>query len=257
MKGQSENKIVVVQNIIDRVFNIILLSVSILFLCVGIYALIDNHLVVKEADIPDSLKKLAMADRAYPDIQELQKTNEDIVAWLTLDDTPIDYPITQSKDNAKYLTVDYKGEHSIAGNPFVDHRNDFLNDNYTVIYGHRMNRNKMFGALVEYVDSSYLQRHRRGTITTAKGTFELEVISYSVEDVTKTKIYDLASIRNGKNEEIIKSIIEGGSTVNGSYPAERLQCDEVNGWQLILLSTCDKDSRHYRDVLLLRVGEEL
>ena len=257
MKGQSENKIVVVQNIIDRVFNIILLSVSILFLCVGIYALIDNHLVVKEADIPDSLKKLAMADRAYPDIQELQKTNEDIVAWLTLDDTPIDYPITQSKDNAKYLTVDYKGEHSIAGNPFVDHRNDFLNDNYTVIYGHRMNRNKMFGSLVEYVDSSYLQRHRRGTITTAKGTFELEVISYSVEDVTKTKIYDLASIRNGKNKEIIKSIIEGGSTVNGNYPAERLQSDEVNGWQLILLSTCDKDSRHYRDVLLLKVGEEL
>ena len=257
MKGQSENKIVVVQNIIDRVFNIILLSVSILFLCVGIYALIDNHLIVKEADIPDSLKKMAMADRAYPDIQELQKTNEDIVAWLTLDDTPIDYPITQSKDNAKYLTVDYKGDHSIAGNPFVDHRNDFLNDNYTVIYGHRMNRNTMFGSLVEYVDSSYLQKHRRGTITTTKGTFELEVISYSVEDVTKTKIYDLASIRNGKNEEIIKSIIEGGSTVNGSYPAERLQSDEVNGWQLILLSTCDKDSRHYRDVLLLRVGEEL
>ena len=57
MKGQSENKIVVVQNIIDRVFNIILLSVSILFLCVGIYALIDNHLIVKEADIPDSLKR--------------------------------------------------------------------------------------------------------------------------------------------------------------------------------------------------------
>ena len=155
------------------------------------------------------------------------------------------------------IIIRYKGDHSIAGNPFVDHRNDFLNDNYTVIYGHRMNRNKMFGSLVEYVDSSYLQKHRRGTITTTKGTFELEVISYSVEDVTKTKIYDLASIRNGKNEEIIKSIIEGGSTVNGSYPAERLQSDEVNGWQLILLSTCDKDSRHYRDVLLLRVGEEL
>ena len=78
-----------------------------------------------------------------------------------------------------------------------------------------------------------------------------------MEDVTKTKIDDLASIRNGKNKEIIKSIIEGGSTVNGSYPAERLQSDEVNGWQLILLSTCDKDSRHYRDVLLLKVGEEL
>ncbi|MCR5572999.1 MAG: hypothetical protein K6F57_04495 [Candidatus Saccharibacteria bacterium] len=69
-----------------------------------------------------------MADRAYPDIRELQRANDDIVAWLTLDDTLIDYPIAQSKDNAKYLTVDYKGEHSIAGNPFVDHRNDFLNE---------------------------------------------------------------------------------------------------------------------------------
>ena len=257
MKGRSKNKIIVLQNIIDRMFNIILLSVSILFLCVGIYALVDNHLIVKEADIPDSLKKSAMADRAYPDIRELQKTNKDIIAWLTLDDTLIDYPITQSEDNVRYLTTDYKGEHSIAGNPFVDYRNDFLNDDYTVIYGHRMNRNKMFGPLVEYADGSYLQKHRRGTITTAKGTFELEVISYSVEDVTKTKIYDLAGIQNGKNKEIIKSIIEGGSTINGSYPVERLQSSEVDDWQLMLLSTCDKDSRHYRDVLLLKVGEEL
>ena len=254
MGKQSEQRVIIVQKIFDRFFNTILLLVSVLFLGIGLYALIDNRLVVREADIPEDLKKTASADRAYPDINTLKKTNQEIVAWLTLDDTPIDYPITQTKDNSKYLTVDYKGKHSIAGNPFVDYRNSFLNDNYTIIYGHRMNQKKMFGSIVEYADASYLQKHRMGTMTTVSGTLKIEVLAYSVEDITKTEVYDFAKYRNGNNKELLNSIVKTASVINGAYPKERLQSDETSDWQLILLSTCDKDSRHYRDVLLLKVN---
>ena len=257
MKKQDEHKVAIAQKIIDKFFNTVLLFVSILFLGVGLYALVDNRLVVKEAEIPDSFKKSAMADRAYPDIGELKKTNNEIVAWLSIDDTPIDYPITQYTDNSKYLTTDYKNKHSIAGNPFVDYRNNFFKDDYTVIYGHRMNQKKMFGSIIEYADASYLQKHLSGTITIAETTFKLEVIAYSVEDVSRTNIYDLANNRNGKNQELLSSIARNATTINGNYTREKLQSKEINGWRLILLSTCDKDSRHYRDVLLLRVGEQI
>ena len=257
MKNQSEQKVIFVQKIFDKLFNTILLLVSILFLGVGLYALIDNRLVVHEADIPEDLKKAAMADRAYPDIETKKKTNKEIVAWLTLDDTPIDYPITQANDNSKYLTTDYKNKHSIAGNPFVDHRNSFLNDDYTIIYGHRMNQKKMFGSIIEYANASYLQKHRTGTITTTDGTFNLEVLAYSVEDVTKTELYDIAKNRNDNNKVLLKAIAATASTINGDYAKEKLQQDEVNDWKLIRLATCEKDSRHYRDVLLLRINGQI
>ncbi len=245
------------ENTIDGVLSVVLIFGSTLFVCVGCYSLADNHIVIKDAEISDNLKTSAKADREYPDIEELQKTNEDIVAWLTLDDTPVDYPITQSINNEKYINKDYKGDYSAAGNPFLDYRNDLLNDDYVVIYGHRMARKKMFGSLAEYSDSSYLEGHQTGAITTENGTFELEVISYSVKELGKTKIYNLLENRNGKNREIIEATTDADSVVNDNYSKEQLQSSEVDNWRLLLLSTCDKDSRHHRDVLLLRIGEAI
>jgi len=257
MKNAREiSTVVKVQAIIEKFFNIILLVVALLFLIVGVYALVDNRLIVKNAEIPDYFKQSAMADREYPDIRELQKTNPDIVAWLTLDNTPIDYPITMTKDNVKYLAADYAGKHSIAGNPFVDYRNNFLHDDYTIIYGHRMNHKKMFGSLTEYATPSYLQQHQTGSITTVEETYSLEVLLYSVENVMDTKVYDLVENRNGGNDAILKDLSSSATAINGKYQREDLLTKETRDWKLLLLSTCDKDSRHYRDVLLLRVLTE-
>lgn len=254
---RREHLVAIIQKIIEKFFDTILLFVSILFLSVGIYAIVDNRIIINEADIPEDFKQSAMADREYPDIRELQKTNRDLVAWLTLDDTKVDYPIAQTKDNSKYLTIDYAGNHSISGTPFVDYRNTFLNDDYTIIYGHRMNQQKMFGSIVEYADASYMQKHLRGTITTTEGTMELEVIAYSVEDLSKTILYDLSNNKNNHNSSILESISKTALTINGKYSRDYLRSEKTSKWKLLLLSTCDKDSRHYRDVLLLRIGEEL
>lgn len=255
--SKSSRIIAVIQAIIEKLFDSVLLVVSILFLGVGIYAIIDNRIVVREAEIPEDFKQSAMADREYPSIAELQKTNREIVAWLTLDDTRVDYPVAQAKDNSKYLSIDYAGNYAISGTPFVDYRNSFLHDDYTVIYGHRMNQQKMFGSIVEYTDASYMQKHLRGTITTEDGTFELEVLAYSVEDISKTKLYNLSNNRNGDNEMILKSISQTATAINGKYSREDLRSAKAEKWKLLLLSTCDKDSRHYRDVLLLRIGDEV
>lgn len=255
MKRRPDRNIALIQCVIDRFLNVTLLIISALFLVVGVYALVDNRLVIHEAEIPDSLKKSAMADREFPDIKELKNTNEEIIAWLTLDDTLVDYPITQAKDNAKYLTVNYKNEHSIAGNPFVDYRNNLATDHYSIIYGHRMNQKKMFGSLIEYANASYMQKHLTGTLTLPSGTLGLEVIAYSVIDITNTKIYDIAEKRINSNKEILKSISSSASAINGKYTRDYLQSDQAGQWRLLLLSTCDKNSKHYRDVLLLKIGD--
>ncbi len=254
---KKERGVVAVQNAIEKALNIILLVISLFFLCVGVYALVDHRLVIKDAEIPDDFKQSAIADRQYPDIKKLQETNKEIVAWLTIDNTPVDYPITKFSDNVKYLAKNYKSEYSLAGNPFVDYRNDFLKDDYTVIYGHRMNQKKMFGSLIEYGDASYMQSHLTGSITTTEGTRKLEVLLYSIENIKKTKAYDLVEMRNNNNVELLKSLSKNATTVNGKYSRDDLKKAEVGQWDLLLLSTCDKDSQHYRDILLLKIGDEI
>jgi len=246
-----------IQDIIERALNYVLLTVSLLFLFVGVYALLDNHLVVLSAEIPKDLKETSITDRGYPDIGDLHEINPEIIAWLNLDDTGVDYPITQNGDNVKYLTRDYKNEYALSGNPFVDYRNNFLHDDYTIIYGHRMNQKKMFGSLIQYADASFMQKHQAGTITTKDGTYALEVILYSVENINKTKIYDLVTRRNDSNAELLKALAKNATTINGKYTREELGNSKSKQWKLLLLSTCDKDSKHYRNVVLLKIGNKI
>ena len=52
--------------------------------------------------------------------QDLQKINPEIVGWITMDDTQINYPIVQAKDNDYYLFRNYKGEDMRAGSIFMN-----------------------------------------------------------------------------------------------------------------------------------------
>lgn len=89
--------------------------------------------------------------------QDLQKINPEIVGWITMDDTQINYPIVQAKDNDYYLFRNYKGEDMRAGSIFMDHRNDVKSQNRnTILYGHRMKDGSMFGSLKKMLDEDFL-----------------------------------------------------------------------------------------------------
>ena len=82
------------------------------------------------------------------DFSLLKQENEDIVGWIYCEGTPISYPVVQSGDNQYYLHRLINGEYNIAGSIFMDYRNNAeLEDNNTIIYGHNMKNNTMFGYL--------------------------------------------------------------------------------------------------------------
>ena len=78
---------------------------------------------------------------------------DDMVAWLTVDGTDIDYPVMQGTDNTIYLNTDPFGKYSLGGSIFLDSRNssDF-SDEYSLIYGHHMEFGRMFGSLDDFLD---------------------------------------------------------------------------------------------------------
>ena len=90
------------------------------------------------------------------DFESLRESGPDIIGWLNLPDTVINYPVTQTDDNEYYLHHLYDGTYNKVGCLFADYENkaDF-SDRNTIIYGHNMRDGSMFAVLNEYDEQSY------------------------------------------------------------------------------------------------------
>lgn len=173
-------------------------------------------------------------------LKEMNSENEDIVAWLVLNDTEVDYPVLKGKDNNYYLSHDYEGNYLVAGSIFMDYRND-INDDYLIIYGHHMDNGRMFGSLAKYRDEAYLAEHRSGTLFTLDKNYDLEVIGFTT--VSKTEgIYDLENSSNDIVDYFSRSAIDSDIF------------EHWNGERVVVLSTCNSN-RGYRDVVLAKIIE--
>lgn len=148
------------------------------------------------------------------DFSVLKQENEDIVGWLCLEDSPINYPVVQSNDNDYYLRRLVNGEYNIAGSLFMDYRNDSnLEDNNTIIYGHNMKNNTMFGSLQDYKNQDYYDNHKVMYYFTPGKNYIIELFTgYTIS--VDSDIYDLSVIDSSKLEELIsKSDFESNTKV--------------------------------------------
>ena len=87
------------------------------------------------------------------DFETLQKRNPDAYAWITIENTKVDYPILQGEDNSFYVHHDIDRNYNFAGCLFTeDYNSKDFEDPMTVIYGHNMHNESMFGTLYYYTD---------------------------------------------------------------------------------------------------------
>ena len=108
----------------------------------------------------------------------LKQENDDIVAWLYCPGTPVNYPVVQAEDNEYYLRRLVNGEANTAGTLFLDCRNwsDFSDQN-SVIHGHHMKNNTMFGTLDDYSKQSYYEKHPVWQLLTPEKEYMVELIA--------------------------------------------------------------------------------
>ena len=112
------------------------------------------------------------------DFEALRENGPDIIGWLSLPDTAINYPVTQTDNNEYYLHHLYDGTYNKVGCLFADYENqaDF-SDRNTIIYGHNMRDGSMFAALNEYGGQSYYDGHPQMYLVTPDGGYVMEVFS--------------------------------------------------------------------------------
>ena len=230
---------------IEQLVDSVSMVVFLLFFLIGLYALLDIHAVNISAKMDEEIASLAPDADADVDLAELKKINPEIIAWVKIKDTNIDYPVVQAKDNTKYLTRNYRGDFATAGSIFLDYRNDGFKDDFSLIYGHRMDGQRMFGGISLFEQKDYFEKHKDGILYTEDGVYDLEISDFSVVDVDRTSIYNHDSNRNKRNGAVIHEV--------HSFAKQSRVVEYGDDDKIIVLSTCDKDSKHYRNVLLAKM----
>lgn len=109
---------------------------------------------------------------------KLSKTNPDIIGWIKIPDTKIDYPIVQTSDNETYLHKDFNGNKNVSGAIFLDcDSNSDFTGWQNIIYGHHMKNGTMFQNLVKFKDKDFFEKHRYLTLYTPEREIHLKTIA--------------------------------------------------------------------------------
>lgn len=122
--------------------------------------------------------------------EELLKKNTDIVGYLSVNNTKINYPVVQASTNSYYLNRDFNKRKNSMGWIFMDYRNDAkeLNKN-TIIYGHNIKQGIMFGTLKYALNSSWYKKESNQVITFNTPTKNMKWRIFSIYRIPATEDY--------------------------------------------------------------------
>lgn len=182
-------------------------------------------------------------------MKDLREKNEDVIAYLQVEGTKINYPVVQAKNNDYYLRRGLDKKYSFQGIPYMDYRNNpNLEDQNTVIYGHMMNIGKtsMFGYFQDFLDQAYTDESPKNIqMITDRGVYRYRMIAM-------TFLPEAADYRNPqmKEKEFLDHVnrLIKGSEVDFRYGQSILPKDKI-----LTLSTCTPDQDASRRLVILAV----
>lgn len=177
---------------------------------------------------------------------ELRKINSDVKAWLTMDETAIDYPVVQGESNLSYINTDVYGEFALAGSIFLDSANspDF-SDQYNLLYGHHMENSKMFGDLDLYKDVDFFEKNTTGILILPDRTYDLEVIACLVVASSEDAIFDVTQWTDDTT-----GLLEFARQSAVNIHEDTLAAVEASGGQVLAMSTCSSEYTDARTIVL-------
>jgi sortase B len=137
--------------------------------------------VASAAPAPTPEPVPAAYDMVYVDFGALKAENPDCVGWLWIEGLDVSYPVMQSGDDGKYLAVAFDGSRSGGGSLFLDSRNSpGFGDPHSMIYGHNMLDNSMFGRLDEYASQERFDRDPFVYLFTPECSYVYRIFSHYV-----------------------------------------------------------------------------
>ena len=217
------------------------------------YALWDNNQVYAaasnvQADMIKLKPILTENEDEGASFEELLAINKDVCAWVTVDNTNIDFPILQGETNLTYINRDVYGNFALAGSIFLDSRNDKgFHDIVSLLYGHHMDQSDMFGDLDKYKDETFFKENTTGLLILPDRSYDLEIFACILTDASDDAIFEPQEYKADINKLIRLTEQEGLH-----YNADKLEeLKKTNGQrQILILSTCSTEFTDARTIVL-------
>ena len=206
----------------------------------------------------------AEADDSNPWLTELQKENPELVGWIRIDGTNINYPVMQTaEDNDYYLDHDFERESNAHGTPFLDVNCRIGESENLIIYGHNMKDGTMFRDLMLYKDAEFCASNGTIEFLTPEDSTEYQVrfvLLLSAEDTEVFPYYEYVDLTGKEDDAAEAGSAEEDSAGAGRYEEYLQKCAEYAIWQseelpetgaeLLTLSTCEYSTADGRLVVV-------
>ena len=232
---------------INSIVGILVLTAILLTLAFAGYALWDSEQIHSQADKSLYTAYKPTAENEGKTFNELRLLNDEVIAWLTVNGTNIDYPITQGSNNMKYVSVNAEGRYSLSGSVFLDYRNNSgFSDFNSIIYGHNMDKKTMFGEIGNFDDEKYFASHKYGNLYFDGVDHGLEFFAFIHTDAYNNNIF-WPNVPDDMKQEYLNGLIE-----------ESLHFRDIGVTaqdNIVLLATCSPSSTNGRDILIGRITD--
>ena len=254
MKKGKHKKPIKIGKTIRRIL-VIIFIISIV--CIAIYC---YHLYKEKKENQDILKNVSINTGEVTEektermlqVEELKKENEEIIGWLEIEGTEVNYPVCQGQDNEYYMKHNFKKEDSSDGSIFLDKDYEWNPPSSNLLlYGHNNKNGTMFQELMKYKEEEFYKEHPtiRFTTTTEDSTFEiLSVFKSRVFYKNEQNVFRYYYFINAETEE------EYNNFVNESKKASIYDTGKTAtfGEQLLTLSTCEYSQENGRLVVVAK-----
>lgn len=197
----------------------------------------EKENTIKQEEKAKQIKEKEKKERILK-VKKLQEINSDIVGWIQIEGTNINYPVLQGEDNEYYLDHNYKKQKTEKGSIFLDKSYNWdIESNNLIIYGHNLVNGQMFKDLLKYAKEDFFEKHKTIRFTTEKIDKEYEIISafkskvYNQAEKNVFKYYDFINSKSEKEYNDFVKQAKDASLYDTKNTAEY-------GDELITLITC-------------------
>ena len=225
----------------DQFLNWLIFLSFFLVVLYGVYGIWDTEHMNQQAD-SSQYKTYKPSSSDYESFEDLVKQNPEVFGWLTIEGTNIDYPLLQADNNSKYVNTDVYGNFSLSGSIFLDYKNEKnFTDMNNILYGHHMQKGKMFGQLDQFEDKEYFEKHKTGKLFFNDQWHEVEFFAFLCTDAYDDMIYDTLLRWETDGQRYLEYI------QNKAINYREISSGEKT---FLTLSTCNSDSTNGRYILI-------
>lgn len=235
--------------IIDHMVNLTALLLVLMTMFLSCYMLWDSNQVYQAADAKN-YEAYIPTEKHTKSFEELQKINPDIIGWIRVNETNINYPLLQAEDDDTYMNTDAEGRYSLSGAIFLHCANkpDFSDFN-NIIYGHHMEKHMMFGDVGLFTEKKYFDEHPYGNLFFDGKDHGIEFYALLQADAYNEKIFSVCADTSEARHAYLQEI--------EANALHRRNLKITENDHLVLLITCTSEMTNGRNILVGRLTDQV